>query len=211
VGRALDFEHGVVHGLAAARQRLLQLGLVVDVAGERVLDATRERLDDRLFDGLETMLEEERGQCGLQQRREDVAVMGEPVELVVRDVRTALGEPLPELELTGDDGATGTGDDVGADLREPSLAEIRIALVQLARDRELEDAVAQELQPLVGRGPLARPGRVRVDLLRPLVGQLLDQLCELGDVPARCATGVTRRSRRPGRRSESSGRPRRRS
>jgi hypothetical protein len=52
---------------------------------------------------------------------------------------------------------------------------------------------------------------VRVHLLRPCVGQPVDQLRELGDVPAGSATGGTRRSRPPGRRSESSARPRRRS
>ena len=35
---------------------------------------------------------------------------------------------------------------------------------------ELEDAVSEELQPLVRRGALTRPGRVRVDQLSLLVG-----------------------------------------
>ena len=50
VRRALDLEHGVVNLRPRARERLLELGLVVDVARARVLDALAERLDDRGLD-----------------------------------------------------------------------------------------------------------------------------------------------------------------
>src|SRR5690349_6785968 len=50
VGRPLDLEHRVADGLAAPRQRLLQLRLVVDVARERVLDPAGERLHDGPLD-----------------------------------------------------------------------------------------------------------------------------------------------------------------
>ena len=53
-----------------------------------------------------------------------------------------------------------------------------ITLVELARDGELEHAVAQELEPLVRRGTVGRPRRVREDLLQPLGGQLVDQALE---------------------------------
>src|SRR5947208_15968392 len=98
-----------------------------------------------------------------------------------------------------------------ADLREPSFAEVGVALVELARDCELQHAVAEELEPLVRRGPLARPGCMRVDLLRTVVAQVLDQLREPGDLPTWRATAVTRRSLRPGLQFRSAGRPWRRS
>jgi hypothetical protein len=49
-----------------------------------------------------------------------------------------------------------------------------------SRDRELEDAVAEELEPLVRRGAVVRPGGVREDLLDLVGGQLRDQATELG-------------------------------
>ena len=48
--------------------------------------------------------------------------------------------------------------------------------VQRLRDGELEDAVAEELEPLVGRAALASPGRVREDRLRQLRRERVDQL-----------------------------------
>src|SRR5204862_3561236 len=157
VRRAFDAEDGVADRLPATRERLLQLRLVVDVARERVVEPARERLDDRLLDRLEAVLEEQRGQRGLEQRREDVAVVRQPLELVLGNVGAALGELPAEIELARDDGAARARDDVRADLREPALAEVRVALVQLARDRELEHAVAEKLQPFVRGGPLTRP------------------------------------------------------
>jgi hypothetical protein len=51
--------------------------------------------------------------------------------------------------------------------------------VEGVRDRELEDAVAQELEPLVRGATVARPGRVREDGLRQLRRELVDQLREV--------------------------------
>jgi hypothetical protein len=64
---------------------------------------------------------------------------------------------------------------VGADLRQPSLRKLGVALVQRAGDGQLEDAVAEELEPLVRRGSLCRPGGVREDVLEPLRGERVDQ------------------------------------
>jgi hypothetical protein len=52
--------------------------------------------------------------------------------------------------------------------------------VQRVRDGQLEDAVAEELEPLVRRGALARPRRVREDGLRQLRRKRVDQLREVG-------------------------------
>jgi hypothetical protein len=64
---------------------------------------------------------------------------------------------------------------VRANLREPALGKLGIAVVELPRDRELEDAVAEKLQPLVRRSPIRRPRGVREDVAEPLLGQPVDQ------------------------------------
>jgi hypothetical protein len=66
-------------------------------------------------------------------------------------------EPGAEPELAGDRRAARTRDDVRADLRQPALGVLRIPVVEVARDRELENAVAQELQALVGLGAFGGP------------------------------------------------------
>jgi hypothetical protein len=68
---------------------------------------------------------------------------------------------------------------VRPDLREPPLGRLAEPVVHRARDRELEDAVPEELEPLVRSGPVARPGRVGVDLLETLRRELGDQRAEL--------------------------------
>jgi hypothetical protein len=52
-------------------------------------------------------------------------------------------------------------------------------LEQRVGDCELEDAVAEELEPLVRGAALARPRRVREDGLRQLGRERVDQLCEV--------------------------------
>ena len=54
-----------------------------------------------------------------------------------------------------------------------------MAVVQRVRDGELEDAVTQELEPLVRGAALARPGRVREDGFRQLRREPVDQLREV--------------------------------
>jgi hypothetical protein len=48
------------------------------------------------------------------------------------------------------------------------------------RHRELEDAVAEELEPLVRSAAVARPRRVREDRLRQFRRERVDQLSEVG-------------------------------
>jgi hypothetical protein len=50
--------------------------------------------------------------------------------------------------------------------------------VQRVRDRELENAVTEELEPLVRSTAVAGPRRVREDRLRPLRRERVDQLRE---------------------------------
>jgi hypothetical protein len=65
------------------------------------------------------------------------------------------------------------------DLREPPLRGFGEAVEDGARDRELEDAVAQELEPFVRGCTIVGPGRVREDLREPGCRKLCDQAAEL--------------------------------
>jgi hypothetical protein len=74
---------------------------------------------------------------------------------------------------------------VRPDLRQLTLGELGVPLVELPRDRQLEDAVAQELEALVGGRTIRRPGRVREDVLQALRRELEDQRVEGGVTGAR--------------------------
>jgi hypothetical protein len=89
-----------------------------------------------------------------------------------------LDEHRVEPEHATDPRAAAPGDDVGADAAELPLAQVGVALVQGGRDREPEDAVAEELEPLVGRLAIGRGRRVREGLAGPLGVELLDQLAK---------------------------------
>jgi hypothetical protein len=138
------------------------------------------------------VLEVHAGQRGLEQRGEDVPVTCEPLELVLRnELGAALRQQLPEAELPRNDRAARAGDDVRADLRQPPLRKVRVAVVQRAGDRQLQDAVAEELEPLVRRGAIGRPGAVREDVLEPPMRQLRDELGQLlRPAGGRTATGA---------------------
>jgi hypothetical protein len=68
---------------------------------------------------------------------------------------------------------------VRADLGQPPFGGSGEAVEDRARDRELEDAVAQELETFVRVGPVLDPRGVREDLLEPLGRELRDQAAEL--------------------------------
>jgi hypothetical protein len=55
-----------------------------------------------------------------------------------------------------------------ANLGQTSLREVLVAVVQGPSDGELENAVPEELKPLVGGGPVGRPGGMREDVVEPL-------------------------------------------
>ena len=102
------------------------------------------------------------------------------------------GKALAEPEPACDRRAALPGDDVRADLRQPSLGKVREALVQLARDCQLEHAVAEELEALVGGRAVDRPRGVREDVLQPLGRQPVEQPLELADPDGGlAATGET--------------------
>jgi hypothetical protein len=105
--------------------------------------------------------------------------VGETLELVRRQLRGVVGEAGAEAELARDDGAARAGDDVRADLRQPALGEVGVPVVERVRDGELEDAVAEELEPLVRRRARGGPGGMGEGGRRALARQRLDQLREL--------------------------------
>jgi hypothetical protein len=65
---------------------------------------------------------------------------------------------------------------VRPNLGEPPLGELGILFVERPRDRELEDAVSEELEALVRRRAVRRPGAVREDVLDSRLGKLGDEL-----------------------------------
>jgi hypothetical protein len=80
---------------------------------------------------------------------------------------------------------------VRPNLRQTTLGSGAEAVEDGTRDRELEDAVAEELEPLVGLRAVVDPRRVREDLLEALRRELRDQATELGR-PAYAAVGPRR-------------------
>ncbi len=65
------------------------------------------------------------------------------------------------------------------DLGQPTFRGIRKAVEHRPRDRELEHAVAEELEPLVRLRAILRPRRVREDLPEQSDRKLVDQAAEL--------------------------------
>jgi hypothetical protein len=181
VRRPFDVDDGVGDGERPPSELLLELGLVVDVARDRVLDPVSKGGDDRGADRLESVLEVEGPEGGLDERGDDVPVLRELPELLGRDAARVLGELRAEVEAAPDDRTALARDDVGPDLREPTLLVFGEALVQLLRDRETQDAVAEELEPLVRTRPILGPRGVREDPLRRRRRKRVDQGAQVQD------------------------------
>ena len=164
---------------AAAAEHLLQIGLGVDPRREHLFDLRGEGVDDGILDSGEPVLEEECAERRLDDRGEDVPVLREPLEFVGRRDRCPLDETRAEVELAGYLRAARPRDDVRARLGESSLSEVGMPLVERVGDGELQDAVAEELQPLVRVAALARPRCVGEDTLRQLRRERVDQLREV--------------------------------
>ena len=157
----------------------MKLSLVVDMARACVLDLRGESRHHGLLDRLEAVLEIERRERRLEERRKDVPASRDALELVRWDVACMLGKTVAELELLRDRRARGPGDDVSTNLREPPFRCIGKPVVDGLRYCELENTVSEKLEALVGRGPVLGPGRVREDLRQPVGRQLGDQASEL--------------------------------
>ena len=155
----VDLEHVVVTILPVRASASCSSVFDVHVTRARELDPRVERLDDGGCRGVEADLEVDRGDRGLEQGGEDVPAERDALELGNRHIPRALDEDGAEAELAGHDGAALPRDDVGPDLRQPALGRLRKAVVERSRDGELEDGVAQELEPLVGRSHDRAPRR----------------------------------------------------
>jgi hypothetical protein len=68
---------------------------------------------------------------------------------------------------------------VRADLREPTLRGRTEPVEDRSRNRELENAVAEELEPFVRLSAILCPGGVREHLREPFGRQLRDEAAEL--------------------------------
>ena len=64
-------------------------------------------------------------------------------------------------------------------LGQPTFRSVWKTIEHRPRDRELEHAVAEELEPLVRLRAILRPRRVREDLLEQSGRKLVDQAAEL--------------------------------
>jgi len=69
---------------------------------------------------------------------------------------------------------------VRADLCELPLLVVGESLIELARDRKPEDAVSEELEPLVGLRAVRGPGRMREGGAKTRLGERVDQREKLG-------------------------------
>jgi phosphoenolpyruvate carboxylase len=149
------------------------------VARTRVLDLRRERTDDRRLDALEPMLEIDGRNRGLEHGSEHIATSRDSLELVRWDISRKVQETLAETQLLGDARAALPRDDVRAYLRKPSFRGVYEAVEHRARDRELEHAVAEELEALVRLSAVFGPRCVSEDLREQSGRKLFDQAAEL--------------------------------
>ena len=190
--------------LADPGELLLQLGLVVDRVRRGVLDLPAERLDDRRLDAPRSPCSRKiAASAASSSAASTLRFVARRVSSSGCAVEPALEQLGAEPELLRDERAGAPRDDVRADLRQPALGQVGVAVVQMPCDGQLEHAVAEELEPLVRRRPVGRPRRVGEDVLEPVRRQRADQLGEPPNVACLrvAATGASRRSRRPVRRS----------
>ena len=173
VRRPLHLHDVVRHLPPVLRGLLLETRLEVDRRVESLLDLPLEGRDDRPGRGVETVLEDDRRDGRLDERREDVV---RPTE-VVRELEL-LGEHPVEPDLSRHRRTAAPGDDRRAQPRQLPLGRVGIAVEQLARDEQPEDAVPEKLQTLVRLRPVGHPRGVHEHLRQALRRERRDQLGE---------------------------------
>jgi len=125
---------------------LLEPGLeVVEALELDGLDPLREQPVDHRVGGHEAGVEIDRGDDRLERVGED-RWLGPPAGLLFA---LAEHQPLAEPERAGDLGEPGFADDLRARHAELALAELGIARHQAMADHQIEDGVAEELEPFV--------------------------------------------------------------
>jgi len=125
------------------------------------------------------VLDIDRRDRGLEHGCEDVPAARDALELVRGRLAGELEEPIAEPKLLRDGRAALARDDMRPNLREASLRRRAEAIEDSTGDRELEDAVAQELEPFVRVGAVFDPRGVREYLLETIGRKLGDQAAEL--------------------------------
>jgi hypothetical protein len=85
-----------------------------------------------------------------EQRFESVRKCGSAFAAAMQFFASTENEMLAQAKLASMVGEGAAVDEFGARFRERSFAERREILVELASENELEDGIAQELEPLVG-------------------------------------------------------------
>ena len=189
---------------------LLEHGLVVDVLDEGVVHPSAERLDDRIGHPLEPVLDVAAADRRLDQGRADGLRLDERRRIHRAERQAPRRQVGGQPELVRHECAALPRHHVRPHPGQLALGLVGKAAVQVMGDRQPQDAVAEELQPLVRLRPLCEPRRVREDGLPELSRKAVDQRTELARRPRRVSYG-TRRSRPPALRSRSAVHPRRRS
>ena len=125
---------------------LLQAGLEVDVGGvARLPQPGVEELPHHAKGGVEPTVEVDRGRHGLAGVGEERRLVASPGLLLP----LAEEEPLAEAQLIGDSGQAGLVDHQGPAPRQLPLGAEGLALHEEVAHRQVEDRVAEELEPLV--------------------------------------------------------------
>ena len=100
---------------------------------------------NELARGLESAIEKDRA----EQRLEGVGQRGGPLAAAVQFLAAAEDQMLPEAQFAALLGQRAAIDEFGAGLGQRAFAEGGKFFVQLARQHELQNGVAEEFQPLI--------------------------------------------------------------
>ena len=129
-------------------EQLLQLAFRVFEDGNhrQPAEGRLELAEDEVAGGLEAAVEEDRA----QQRLVSVGQRGGPLPAAVQLLAPAQDQVLANAKVPGAFGQGPAVDELGAGLGQRAFAEGGEFLIQLAREHELQDGVAQEFEALIG-------------------------------------------------------------
>ena len=162
VRRPLLVDNLVADQLAAPRQALLERRLVVHRVLQRVLDLRPERIHHHLGRCVVAEGQVAGADHRLDHRRQDALGRDERLEPRRRCLRRRRAQPLRHAQALGHRPAGAARHRLRADLGQASRPEALgvQAGEQVRRDRQPQDAVAQEGEALVGLRATHRPRRV---------------------------------------------------
>src|SRR5918995_4625478 len=158
VGRPGLARYLVEHRLPPAGEPLLELGLEIEALEGRLLDLLVEGGDDGRRSAPETVLEVAGADHRLAHRRQRPLGGEQGLDRQAIALRRGvLGEHLRQSQIARHGRTGAAADPLVEDLGE--LADVRLGVLreEQGRDREAEDAVAEEREPTVGGGSLIDP------------------------------------------------------